>query len=95
MSRSALVPTPGRSSTASLLRLRTGADGFQIFFIGGGGPAVLDARAAQAVTMGDFDDVDAGVVQRPGDRDHLLGRELVRRPSACRREVWYRRFASV
>ncbi|MCY1455095.1 hypothetical protein D9M71_722070 [compost metagenome] len=53
------------------------SSGFDPFQIGMRGEAVVETRALQAVTVGDFDRVDLGLVQRTSDVLHVLDRVLM------------------
>ncbi len=51
--------------------------GLQVFIILVGWKTVVDRRTAETIAMGHFDERHTGGVERAGDIDHLLERNLV------------------
>src|SRR3546814_16260304 len=50
---------------------------FRSLLLRSAGEPVVERRSAEAVSVGDLDDRDAGTVERGDDVAHLLGHELV------------------
>ena len=64
-------------ATAPFIRADDIRRGFDPLKVGVGGEAIVEARPLQAVAVGHFDGVDAGLVQGAGDVLHVLERVLV------------------